>query len=305
MLLTFFGFATSSLLYANLPALASSNRPFLRRKPGFGELQERADNGFCAVCSEKFEDTLAESRQFQGMGKQCLTCYMESLPRLCAERGFLSSEEMGSPLSPAVADAGGFRVKARETASTSRPSAQPSGVSAGLDRKRLEAPQIIEVHFDGSLPGAAETSPRGVSSGSIFFGPKSFTKADKTAKEGTHRPSTRSSPVTPREEKAKGDVMMQQEETEVIIDNAYTRTIVVGAAWAPGRQGLPPYAAVKAESLGSFEIVLDPSQYSHMFRLEPSKGSLFPGSRQVVRAVFSPQAITRSETHRILLVVTT
>lgn len=217
---------------------------------------------------------------------------MELLPRLSAERNLVCPDELDSPWNHAVAEEGNPTPKLKAQ-NPSHQQAQLAGNDAGPEKKRFELQQHQQsqqfLHVQFGVP----------SSGRLFKESDelaSHTHGDKAIRDGSsQRQSTGSPPPSVREERQKGDTMGLQQESDLVIDNEVTRTIFVAGAWSPGRQGLPPYASVKGEACGSFEITIDPSLHSRLFTFEPSKGNVSPGSQQMIRVCFSRQTPTNAE----------
>lgn len=290
-LLTFFGLATGNTLYASLPAL-SSGAIFPPTDTKRCSSQERS-SGCCSSCGctrdSRGRGSVQETNQ---RASTCLSCCMQSLPRLCAERGLLlGSDEPGSPWNLLPLEEGNNAAKAKGLSPSHQPS-QQSGASLGAEKRRPEAQQTIDVRFDSPAPPVSSWAVPDASSLGIS---ECAERGEKPSPENTQRQSARNNPPAARDEKPKADLGLVLQECDVIVENETTRTIVVGGAWTPGRQGVPPYATVKGDVSGSFEITIDSSMYSHMFTLEPSKGTLSAGSRQMIRAIFSPQAVTPGE----------
>ncbi|XP_026192613.1 uncharacterized protein LOC113147177 [Cyclospora cayetanensis] len=287
--LTFFGLATSSSLYATLPFLANgSTRPPL--ESGACSPQEKEMSGSICGCNNVATGVTApgglQNTDF------CVSCYMESLPRLAAERGFLSNDEQIAPSNhPVAEDANSiFRVKG---SIQSQQQPQLSDICL-RSHERPFGPKTIDIRFGAlqpsrltrALPGM---SPAGTSTDNI--GPK----GDPPMAECSQSQTSHSPPFTVREEKQKADANFVLQDIDTMFDDKCTKAIVVGGAWPPGRQGLSPFATVKGEATGGFEITIDCSPYSHMFSFEPTNGTFFPGGRQVVRAVFSQTVSTPAE----------
>ncbi|KAL8447906.1 hypothetical protein Emed_004201 [Eimeria media] len=282
--LTVFGYATGNALYASLPA-SNYGTVSLQQTRAY-ETHAAANNSeqVCGFCGALGGERQGHLELRHDTTNSCPSCYMQSLPRLCADRGFLDNDQLGSPR---------FRSAGEESLSAAKSKgSQSSGGSQLNDKKLLESQQTIDVNFDSPVcalatPTRDDCAPAGVSAERL-----GVTAGGKN--EANHKQSSRSSPPPSREDKPKGeqkgDAGVAQQDFDVIIENETTRTIIIGGAWTAGRPGQPPYAPVKGDSLGTFEITMEPSTHSHMFSLEPLKGSLFLGSRQMVRATFMPQA---------------
>ncbi|KAL8453880.1 hypothetical protein Emag_001688 [Eimeria magna] len=281
--LTVFGFATGNALYASLPASNYWTAP-LQQARAYGT-HERANTSkqMCSFCGAFGGERQNPSDSPDDTSNSCPSCYMQSLPRLCADRGFFRNDQLGSPKSRSAGEEPLSAVKSKGS--------QLSGVSQITDRKLLESQQTIDVNFDPPVcalpaPTRGDCPPAGVSAERL-----GATTGAKN--EANHKPSSRASPPSSREDKhkaeQKGDAGVTQQDFDVIIEDEITRTIIIGGAWTAGRQAQPPYAPTRGDALGTFEITVEPSTHSHMFSLDPSKGTLFLGSRQMVRATFMPQ----------------
>ncbi|KAL8271257.1 hypothetical protein Esti_004823 [Eimeria stiedai] len=286
--LTVFGFATANPLYASLPG-PNNEIAFLQQAEACGtHAWKRGSEKKCSFCGAFRGGRQSHSDSPDDTNNICPSCYMQSLPRLCADRGFLDSDQLGSPR---------YRSAGEETSSAVKSKAsQLSGMSQINDRKLLETQQIIDVKFDSPVCALATPTrdnclPAGVSAERL--GVTAGGKDDANQKQPT-RGSAPSSRDDKLKAEQKGDAGVTQQNFDVIIENESTRTIIVGGAWIAGRQGqppyAPPYAPIKGDNLGTFEITMEPSAHSHMFALDPLKGTLFLGSRQMVRATFAPQA---------------
>lgn len=64
-----------------------------------------------------------------------------------------------------------------------------------------------------------------------------------------------------------------------------------GGGAEKGSRLIPPYADVKTDASGQFEIVIE-GENAHFFSVEPSKGSLAVGTQQIVKFFFHPNAST-------------
>ncbi|CDJ27701.1 uncharacterized protein EMH_0010460 [Eimeria mitis] len=287
--LTFFGLATANPIYVTLPFLPGGSvgppREVAACSSHEGSNSHNSRGKCCcggSVESKTFEESLR-------VGDTCLACCMELLPRLSAERNLLSPEELDSSWSRTVTEEGNAAPKARGQ-SPSHQQTQPAGGDSGFEKKRLElqqGQQILHVQFGSPSNSGCFEEPDEGSRG---------TQGDRVVRDGSsQRPSSQSPPSSGRDERQKGDAAGLQQEADLIIDNEVMRTIVVAGAWSPGRQDLPPYASVKGEACGNFEITIDPSPHSRLFTFEPSKGTVSPGSQQMVRVGFSRQTPTNAE----------
>lgn len=210
---------------------------------------------------------------------------MELLPRLSAERSLLCPDELDTPWNRTITDEGNPSPKAKGQ-SLSHQQAQLAGSDSSPEKRRFEVPQslqILNVQF-GSPPG-----------GGCFEEPCEGPSHMHGDRVNTQTQSARSPPPSGRDERQKVDTGGLLHEADLIVNNDVTRTIVVAGAWSPGRQGLPPYASARTETCGSFEITVDPSPYSRLFTFEPSKGTVSPGSQQMIRVNFYRQPPTSGE----------
>lgn len=277
-----------------------------RQETAVGSRTE-SDSTYCKNCNCRCAgdgEILRSSEETGQRVNMCLACYVESLPRLCAERGLL---EPSSPCSRLAGEEGSAITKAKGTA-TSHQQLQLPGISPAIDIRRLEAQQTIDVRFDAPVSFVSSATLEGDFSVGAYAERITPRSRDKSAQDSSQKQSTRTALPLARDEKVKGDSGVAQQEPDFILENETIRTIIIGAPWATGRQGLPSYAPVKGDAAGNFEITIEPSKYSHMFTLEPTKGTLFAGSRQMVRACFAPEATTPGEalpaTHERRLPVT-
>ncbi|KAL8434249.1 hypothetical protein Efla_002014 [Eimeria flavescens] len=293
-ILTVFGLATSCPLYASLPAL-SSGAVSLQAPSGcpVQPADSGADNS-CSCCGAIDVGRQAISDEVCRRGLLCPACYTQSLPRLSADRGFLCNMQLSSPRYHSTGDEAYSAGKSRGSQQN-----QLGGVSQGTDKKLQDAEQVIEVTFDSPIFRRASLPSPDC--------PPSAAPSDRPSfsSSSNQKQSTRTNPTSSRDDKPKSeqkaDAGAVLQEPEVIVENETTRLILIGGAWIPGRQGLPPYALIRGEVSGTFEITMDSSKHSHMFALNPTKGTLFLGSRQMIRATFTPQAavpagFTRGET---------
>lgn len=230
----------------------------------------------------------AEGRNFREAlqdGSTCLACCMELLPRLSAERNLLGTDDCDAPLNRVAADEGNAALKTRNQVPSNQQVQQASS-ECGADKKRLEFQQALEVRFGPpSLASARNSTDR-----------TSFPPAARPIHDGSDE-HIGSFPPKACEERQKGETGGTQQDND-ILDDDVTRTLVVAGAWGPGRHGLPPYAAIRGEVWGSFEFSVDPSPHSRLFTFEPSKGTVYHGSKQMIRVLFSPQNPTPSELQR-------
>ena len=284
--LTFFALATDSPLYAALPPfLDAGHAPLLHETGGFLEQESSPCASCCQEAGGGREESMAEA-------KQCLKCCMQSLPQLSGDRGFFSGDEIGSPAHGVAAEEGTAQPKAKGPIPA--PHTQAAGVNSGADKKRFQIPQVIELRFQTPLCTAARNTLVSAVSRKTLPGSTSSSKEEKGARELSNRQTQPSSLPPAKDETIQEDTAALQE-ADAIVDNGLTRTIIIGGAWPPGKPGLPPYAAGKTETCGSFEIAMDPSPHSHLFRLEPTKGTLCVGSQQLIRVSFLPEAATPSK----------
>ncbi|CDJ64191.1 hypothetical protein, conserved [Eimeria necatrix] len=207
---------------------------------------------------------------------------MELLPRLSAERNLLGTDDCDAPLNRVAADEGNAALKTRNQVPSNQQVQQASS-ECGADKKRLEFQQALEVRFGPpSLASARNSTDR-----------TSFPPAARPIHDGSDE-HIGSFPPKACEERQKGETGGTQQDND-ILDDDVTRTLVVAGAWGPGRHGLPPYAAIRGEVWGSFEFSVDPSPHSRLFTFEPSKGTVYHGSKQMIRVLFSPQNPTPTE----------